>query len=119
MSEPSLLREKFDWVKGAMTELQLTLQEQNWLLGGDGFTCAIDHIDPESDGGKKFEARLDSIAEILMDLERIFGDKPDAHAQWLRQPRDIIPLNGQSPLHFIRDGEDDAAQQLVWAIHGP
>ena len=104
---------KFAHFKGEMTRWQLTQQEENWLLGGSGFTCGIGQIDPTTENAKKFEERLDAIESIASTLSTLHKDIAEDEVAQLRRTEDSPPFNGRSPLEFVRDGNEEGNQNIV------
>jgi len=108
----SKLKDKFEFVRGKMTRLQLTQQEQNWLLGGSGFTCGIDHIDPSTDAAKAFEARLDLICKLFGVMDTLhYPDDIKGMAEWLRSPHEL--LDNKSRLQYFHEDGDPSERILA------
>jgi len=114
----SLLKEKFDWVKGELDSWKLTQDEKRWLLGGEGIECAIPTIEQDSKAAKNLEARFDAIHQIKETLDAVYNGDIEAEIAWLRT--EIDPFQGKSPLEFIRDSQDpDIVSQVARAMEGP
>lgn len=111
------ISEKFEYVSNIIEGWDLTSQEIGHLFGvsdlKDSFWKAI-HVGTTS---VDVEARCDLIYRMKSNLVYVYGGEDlEQETIWLRTP--IEPLNGLSPLEFIRHGSLPDLERLVLGMEG-